>query len=356
MTTREQVRFWLVGFVAALVAIYLLRGMLLPFVAGMAVAYLLDPICDRIESWGLSRALATTLVTASFVLLAAGALILLLPLMLGEVARLAEHLPDYVAAVQARALPLLDLLSQRLGAEASGQVRGAIGGQVGQIAGWIAGAMGQVVSGGLAVVNALSLVLITPVVAFYLLRDWDGIVRRLDHWLPRRQAAVIREQLARIDETLAGYARGQATVCLLLAVYYGAALALVGLDFGLVVGIATGILAFVPFVGALSGLAVALGLAVAQSGGWLPVLPVLAVFAAGQAIEGYVLTPKLVGERVGLHPVWVIFSLLAGGSLFGFVGVLLGLPAAAVIGVLTRFSLGRYLASRYYDPDQGAGV
>ncbi|MFQ6017021.1 MAG: AI-2E family transporter, partial [Kiloniellaceae bacterium] len=186
------------------------------------------------------------------------------------------------------------------------------------------------------------------VVAFYLLRDWDRIVGKVDGWLPRAHAGTIREQALEVDRRLAGFLRGQGTVCLLLGVFYALALSLAGLDFGLVVGLIAGLLSFIPYVGAIVGLLASVGLAVVQFDDWVRIAIVAGIFFAGQAVEGNYLTPKLVGGRVGLHPVWVIFGLLAGGALFGFVGVLLAVPAAAVIGVAVRFALDRYMASSYY--------
>jgi len=200
----------------------------------------------------------------------------------------------------------------------------------------------------------LSLLFITPVVAFFLLRDWDRILARIDSWLPRRHAPVIRAQAAKVDETLSGFVRGQGTVCLLLGVFYAIALALVGLDFGLVIGVLIGLISFVPYAGAMIGAVLSIGLAAVQFGDWTHVLIIAGIFVFGQAVEGNVLTPKLVGDRVNLHPVWVIFALLAFGSLFGFVGVLLAVPIAAILGVLVRFALERYLASPLYDPKDGA--
>ncbi len=348
MTPGRQIRFWLLGFAAFLIAVYLLRGILLPFVAGMAVAYFLDPTCDKLERMGLSRTLATTVVTVTFALILIVALVLLVPLLQTQLVDLVERLPVYLRSLGASLQPLLQELARRLPVESLGQAREALTGQAGSVLGWIGGALGGLVSGGLALVNILSLIFITPVVTFYLLRDWDRIVERVDSWLPRGHAAVIREQVGLIDRTLAGWVRGQATVCLLLAAYYGIALSIAGLEFGLAVGLLAGLLSFIPFVGTISGFIAGLGIAFAQYTDWGPIAIVLAIFIVGQVIEGNILTPKLVGGRVGLHPVWVIFGLLAGGALFGFVGVLLALPVAAVIGVLARFSLARYLESRYY--------
>jgi predicted PurR-regulated permease PerM len=200
----------------------------------------------------------------------------------------------------------------------------------------------------MAIANLLSLFFITPVVTFYLLRDWDRIVAKIDALLPRQHAGVIRAQSREIDTTLAGFARGQATVCLILATYYATALMIAGLPFGLVVGMAAGLLTFIPYLGAIGGFVIAFGIALVNFDGWSGPIAVAAIFAAGQVVEGNVLTPKLVGDRVGLHPVWIIFALLAGGTLFGFLGLLLAVPVSAGIGVLVRFALSRYLASPVY--------
>jgi predicted PurR-regulated permease PerM len=348
MNTARQYRFWLAGLVLALIALYLLRAVLLPFVAGLALAYFLDPLCDRLEKWGCGRALATTLVLIGFTIFLVAVLLLLIPLIQAQVAGLVASLPTLVAGLLARVEPLLRLADEHLAPEEMASLKSALGSQAGSIVRWVGGALATVLTSGLALVNILSLIFITPVVTFYMLRDWDRLVARIDACLPRHSADVIRAQARLIDQTLAGYARGQATVCLVLGVLYATGLTLVGLDYGLVVGLLAGLLSFVPYVGTITGFVTSMGLAFAQFSDPLSIGLVFVIFLIGQVLEGYVLTPRLVGDRIGLHPVWVIFALLAGGALFGFVGVLLGLPAAAVVGVLTRFALGRYMDSPYY--------
>lgn len=348
MTVERQFRFWLIGLVLALVALYLLRGVLLPFVAGFAIAYFLDPLCDRLERWGCGRALATTIVMIAFGLIVVIVALLLFPLVQAQVVGLIGSIPSVVAGLQARIEPLLRLAEENLSIEQMTRLKSSLGDQAGNFVKWIGAAFTTLLSGGLALVNILSLIFITPVVTFYLLRDWDQLMARIDGWLPRQHAETIREQARLIDLTLAGYARGQATVCLVLAVIYGAGLSLVGLDFGLIVGLLAGLLSFVPYVGTIVGFVMSMGLALAQFSNPLSIGLVFGIFLVGQVLEGHVLTPRLVGGRIGLHPVWVIFALLAGGALFGFVGVLLGLPVAAVVGVLARFGLGRYMQSPYY--------
>ncbi len=348
MTVERQLRFWLIGFAVFLVALYLLSGVLLPFVAGMAVAYLLDPVCDRLEAWGLSRTLATTVLTVLFLVVAVAAIVLLVPVLAGQVASLIERVPDSIEALRGQSARLLAIVEARVDPAMIERIEGAIAGSADRLVAWGTEFLGQVISGGVALANLISLLVITPVVAFYLLRDWDRIVARIDAWLPRDHAETIRERVREVDRTLAGFLRGQGTVCIILGLFYAIALSIAGLDFGLVVGLVAGLLSFIPYAGAVIGMVLSVGLALLQFDDWPRVAIVAGIFVVGQAVEGNFLTPKLVGESVGLHPVWIIFGLLAGGALFGFVGVLLAIPAAAVIGVGVRFALDRYLQSRYY--------
>ena len=333
---------------AAAALLYLLSSMLLPFVAGLLVAYFLDPIAGRLEKWGCSRAVATTLITIAFFALLVATTVLLVPLLQGQVMGLVAKAPALIAALREQAGPLLDLVQTSLNEDQVARLRDAAGSYAGDAARWLGGFLGRVLSGGVAVFQVLSLLIITPLVSFYLLRDWDRLVARFDDLLPRDLEPIVRAQILEIDRTIAAWVRGQASVCVLLGTWYGIGLTMVGLEFGLVVGFLTGLISFVPYFGMGVGLAVALGIAFAQFSGWVPFALVAGVFAVGQVADAYFLTPRLVGEKVGLHPVWVIFALLAGGALFGFTGVLLAVPAAAVIGVLVRFSISRYRESSYY--------
>lgn len=349
VSLREQFRFWAVSALVFLALLWLFRGILLPFVAGMAVAYFLDPLADRLEAAGLSRTAATSVITAVFFVVLIVAIVLLAPLLAQQVTGFMGRLPGYITDLEAVVLPWLSAYAERLDPAQVADIIDGLKQLAGGMVRWLTDVMEGLLRGGLALLSLASLLFITPVVAFYLLRDWDVMVAKVDGWLPRRNAAAIRLCAAEIDRTLAGFVRGQATVCLLLGLFYGVGLSLVGLEFGFIVGLATGILSFVPYFGMLAGFLVGIGLAVAQFSEWVPIGLVALVFAVGQVLEGNFLTPKLVGGRVGLHPVWVMFALLAGGAVFGLVGVMLAVPAAAAIGVLIRFGLGRYLNSRYYD-------
>ena len=350
---KKQAIFWLASIAVFFAAVALFRSVLLPFVAGMAVAYLLDPVCDRLERAGLSRTWATTAVTLVFLAVVVLALLLLVPLFVGQISGLIESLPGYLESLRESVSAILVSLEARLSPDALARVRDTLAESSGRIVSFVTGFLGDLISGGVALANLVSLIVITPVVSFYLLRDWDRLVARVDGWLPRDSAETARQQVRLIDRTLAGWVRGQFTVCLLLGAFYATALMVAGLDFGLVVGLAAGLLSFIPFVGAAVGLVGAVGLALVQFDDWMRIAVVAAIFLGGQALEGYLLTPRLVGDRVGLHPVWVIFALLAGGALFGFVGILLAVPVAATLGVLIRFLLERYLESDVYRGEGG---
>ncbi len=346
----RRAAFWLLLALVLGLILWRLSDILLPFIAGAAIAYFLDPLVDWMERRRVPRTLATLLALTLVIVFIGLLLLLVVPLIESQVAQLIARLPDLFTTLRDR----LDRLITRLQVEAGvppEDVRsftGAAGSQASKAFEWVASLLGGVVSGGIALVNLLSLLFVTPVVAFYLLRDWDQMVASVDSWLPRANAEAIRGQMREIDHTLSNFARGQALACLLLGLYYATGLSLVGLDFGLVIGVFSGLISFIPYVGSFTGGVLSIGFALMQYDHWTGVIEVAAVFLVGQAIEGNVLQPLLVGDRIGLHPVWVIFALLAGGALFGFVGLLLAIPVASILGVLTRFALARYLASPLY--------
>ena len=353
MTAQRRGVYWLLALAGFVLALYLLRGILLPFVLGMAAAYFLDPLADWLERRRLSRALAATLLTVAFLVVVALFFVLLVPLLQSQLIGFVSRIPAYVEMLRLAAGDLLTMIQANLPESAAARLRAAAGEIASATVGWLGDVVSSIWSGGLALVNLLSLILITPIVTFYLLRDWDRIVATVDGWLPRDHADTIREQIRLIDATLAGFVRGQGLVCLGLGTFYAIALSLAGLEFGVVIGLGTGLISFVPYFGMLVGLCASVGLAFAQFDSWQPIAIVAAIFVVGQIVEGNFVTPKLVGDRVGLHPVWMIFALLAGGALFGFLGVLLAVPAAATIGVLVRFALSRYTGSRLYLGDGG---
>ncbi|HLJ65600.1 MAG TPA: AI-2E family transporter [Stellaceae bacterium] len=344
----RNVVFWLAGLLVLLLAIYELSGILLPFAAGGAIAYFLDPVVDRLERW-LPRTVATVLVLLSFLLMLAIVVMLVLPIVELQAAEISKRLPNAIDLGRRQINAIIQLARDRLAPEDVARMKASTDSWVGTVIGWLVGVLQGIFTSGLAFANIVLLLFVTPVVAFFLLRDWDRLVARIDSWLPRHYVDVIREQARLVDATLAGFVHGQALVSLGLGVYYAVALTLVRLDFGITLGLLIGILSFIPFVGFVTGLILALSLSALQFGSWTGVGLVAGVFIIGQIVENNILAPKLIGSRVHLHPVWVIFALLAFGSVFGFLGVLLALPSAAVIGVLARFGINRYLASPLYD-------
>ncbi len=354
MTTTRQTMIWIAAFAAFLGLVLVFESILLPFLVGLAVAYFLDPVCDRLEEWGCSRTVATTIVTVCFFILVAIALAVLAPVLYRQFAEFVAGLPDLIARIGDMARPLIETV---VGADPDGGlgIEKFLRESIGDAAKVLGAVLGRLASGLGALVNLVSLAVVTPVVAFYLLRDWDRLVATVDGWLPRDHVETIRAQATLVDETLAGFVRGQFMVCILLGVFYAIGLSIFGLPFGAVVGLATGLLSFIPYVGMLSGFAVGLGLALVHFDNMTDIGLIVAVFFVGQVIEGNFLTPKLVGERVNLHGVWIIFALMAGGAVFGFVGILLAVPVAAILGVLVRFTLDRYLGSRLY-LGEGPGV
>lgn len=347
----RRMRFWLIGLVVAAFALYELRSVLLPFVAGMAVAYMLDPLADRLERWRMSRTVATAIITVVFFLAIVLGLFLVIPLLQSQVASFAQRLPHYLDIFRELVTTWIQRVAMHIEPQDAERLRATAGDFAGKMLAWLGSLLSGLWSGGWAIFNLASLIVLTPVVAFYFLLDWRKLVATVDSWLPRDHAEDIRTIARDIDSTLAGFARGQALVCLFLGAFYSIGLTVVGLDFGLVIGIASGLLSFIPFVGTISGFVTSVGLAFLQFPNWHGIAATAAVFVAGNLIEGNVLAPKLIGERVGLHAVWIIFALLAGGALLGFVGVLLAVPVAASVGVLARFVLKRYLASPLYAGD-----
>lgn len=351
--TPRQRALLLGGALAALVlALWLFSAILTPFVLAAVLAYFLDPVATRMTRLGIPRGLAAGLLVLLILAAALLTVLLLYPLVLSQVGVLLARLPGYIATIGGRLREFLLTLEEQAGPEVvDARLRELIIGQAGAMVYWLGTAATRLIGGGFALFNVFTLAVVTPVVAFYLLRDWPAMLGRAESWLPRRSAATLRQLGRDMDRVMSAWLRGQLLCCLILAVFYAAALSAIGLELGLMVGLMAGILSFIPYVGSFTGMSVAVLLAVGQWGTGWGVLQVLLVFLVGQTVEGYVIYPRLLGDRVELHAVWVIFALFAGGVIFGFLGVLLAVPIAAACGVLARFWLRRYLQSPLYlDP------
>jgi predicted PurR-regulated permease PerM len=351
---QRQIGFWLGALLVFVVFLVVFRDVLLPFVAGMAVAYGLDPIADWLERRGLGRLAASLVILVGFVILLALMIVLLVPLLANQLAGFIEKIPTYAQQLQALVEALLQTrVGQMLQIDAD-QLKNSMGALMSEAAGWLSTLLQSLWSGGSALMDIAALFVVTPVVAFYMLIDWDRMVARIDSWIPRDYVETVRGIARDIDKAIAGFVRGQGLVCILLGCIYALGLMIVGVNFGLLIGIGAGILSFIPYVGTTVGFVVGVSVAIVQFWPeWQWIGATVLVFAVGQFIEGNILQPRLVGGAVGLHPVWLMFALFAFGALFGFVGLLIAVPAAAAVAVLMRFALARYLTSPIYRGQTG---
>lgn len=344
LPVREQLKYWGIAAALFLFLLWFLGNVLLPFLVGGAIAYFLDPVADRLERVGLSRAAATSIITLIMVLVMVLLVLAVIPTLVNQTAALVNAAPEISRKVQVFLTERFPDLTDQTSIlrKTLADIGAFIQSKGGDLAKGVVSSISSVVS-------ALLFIVVVPVVAFYMLLDWDRMVARVDELLPRDHAPRVRLLAAEIDRVLAAFVRGQLSICLVLGSYYSAALMLAGLDFGLVVGAIAGAITFIPYVGAIVGGVLAIGLALFQFwGDWFSIGIVAAIFAAGQFIEGNILTPKLMGKSVGLHPIWLLLALSAFGSVFGFVGMLVAVPVAASLGVLTRFAAEQYRASLLY--------
>ena len=346
----RHLTFWVATFLVLVALLWLLHDILLPFVAGIALAYVLAPLANRVERLGVNRTIAALLIVSLLVVTLIALILLLVPLLLQQGAALITHIPGYFKRIKELIvdsnLPWLNWLD----AAEAGKTASDL---VGQVATWLLSFSYSLWTGGKALVSFASVLIVMPVVTFYLIRDWHAMIDRVDSWVPMRQRGAVRQLAREIDAAIGGFLRGQFGVCLVLGCYYAIALMLVGLDFALLIGFTAGVITFVPYIGSMTGLMIAASVAIAQFWpDWKRIALVVAIFLVGQFIEGNIVSPKFVGERVGLHPVWLIFAMFAFGYLFGFVGLLIAVPLGAAIGVLLRFALRQYFASPLYTGDK----
>ncbi|PSJ61057.1 AI-2E family transporter [Kumtagia ephedrae] len=348
-TLQRQIRFWIIAAVIVAFFLYIFSEILLPFVAGMVLAYFLDPVADRLQRLGLSRLMATIVILITFVLVLVIALVILVPLLASQLSDFAAKAPEYLSRLQALITSFdPQWLERRFGVSAN-DLREGLNSLLASGAGFVTTIFTSIWSSGMALVSVAGLFVVTPVVAFYMLLDWDRMVAKVDSWVPRDHVGTVRQIFADINAATAGFVRGQGTLCLVLGIMYAVGLTLTGLNFGILIGLFAGLISFIPYVGSLVGLTLSIGVAFVQFWpDWLMILAVAVVFFIGQFIEGNILQPRLVGKSVGLHPVWLMFALFAFGALFGFVGLLIAVPSAAAIAVLVRFAISRYLDSPLY--------
>ncbi|MEM1383984.1 MAG: AI-2E family transporter [Pseudomonadota bacterium] len=344
LTVGEQVRWWSLALIGLVLVLWLLLDAVLPFIIGAVIAYFADPLADRLERMGLSRILSTCIIIVGSTGILVVLLVLVIPTIIDQVVALIRQAPEFLRQVQT----IVETRLPDLSAD-SKFLAGAIEEMDVKVKKLSAEVVTGVVSGTFSLLNLLIVLVVAPVVAFYMLYDWDNIIAEVDDWLPRQHRPVIHRLASEVDDVLAGFIRGQVTVCLILGMFYAVALSALGLNFGFLIGAFAGLISFIPFVGSIFGGLLSIGVALAQF--WAEpgmVIAVAVVFLSGQAVEGNYLTPKLVGGHVKLHPVWLMFALSAFGGLFGFVGMLVAVPAAAAIGVLGRFMMSQYKEGRLY--------
>ncbi|WPZ13987.1 AI-2E family transporter [Nitratireductor rhodophyticola] len=348
-TLARHIAFWGLAGLGLVLFLYVFSSILLPFLAGMVLAYFLDPVADRLEKMGLSRIAATVVILIGFIVAVLLGLMIVLPVLGTQLADFASRLPEYLTRLQELANRLEPAWVDNFINGETDAVRENLSSILAQGTGFLGTLFKSVWSSGVAIVNVASLFIVTPVVAFYMLLDWDHMVEKVDSWVPRDHVETVRQIARDINVATAGFVRGQGTLCLILGIFYAVGLSLVGLNFGLLIGLFAGLISFIPYVGSLLGFGLSIGIALVQFWPeWWWVLAVAAVFFSGQFLEGNILQPKLVGKSVGLHPVWLMFALFAFGYLFGFAGLLIAVPAAAAVAVLVRFAINQYLASPLY--------
>ncbi len=346
MPLQQQLRYWGAAAAVLMALLWVMGDVLLPFLSGAAVAYFLNPVVSALAARGVPRALAVSLLMAVAVGVIVLAGVLVIPAVIGQAVQFSETVPDLLRRLQevlTARFPDVEQFETTLRESLS-----SIGQAIRDRGTALAQGVLRSVSG---LVNALVVAVVTPVVAFYLLLDWPRLLAQVDRLLPRQHAPVLRDLAGQIDASIAGFVRGQVTVCLILAAYYATALGLVGLQFGLAIGVTAGLISFIPYIGAIIGGVLAIGVGLWQFWGDPVVLAlVVATFAAGQVLEGNILVPRIVGDSVRLHPVWLLFAVSAFGSLMGFTGMLIAVPLAASIGVLVRFAVAQYMQSALYRP------
>lgn len=341
---RDQAKYWGVAAALFLALMWLLGDVILPFIVGAGLAYFLDPVADRLQRMGLSRVAATAVITVFGILLVVLLVLAIIPSLISQLTALVNAAPQIAARLQAFLLERFPELSDNT--STMRQTLAQIGASVQERGAELANGL---LSSALGILNAVIFIIVVPVVAFYLLLDWDKLTAKIDSMIPRDHAPTVRMLGAEINTVIAGFVRGQVSVCLILGTFYSVALMFAGLQYGMIVGAIAGAITFIPYVGSLVGGALAIGLALFQFwGDWVSIGIIAAIFAVGQFVEGNILTPKLVGESVGLHPVWLLFALSLFGALFGFAGMLVAVPVAAAIGVIMRFGIAKYQGSLLY--------
>ncbi len=350
---KRHLLFWTGAFFLFMGVLWLLNDTLLPFVVGTCIAYLLNPAASLLQRWRIPRAVSAFFILGLFFIFILILISLALPFLHREMREAAELAPGYIEKLRTLIAPWRIWIQHRLGIDDTEALKNIILTEPALKMG--GGVLTHITDGGQALMSFAATTAISPIVAFFMIKDWNRIVSWVDGLLPRDSLETIRDLIRRIDRKMAGFVRGQLSVAAILAFLYGAGLALAGLNFGFLIGLGAGFFTIIPYMGPAFGLATSLIVFFIQGPSLVFFLKIAGVFLAGQFLETYFLTPRLVGKSVGLHPVWIIFAVMAGGALFGLIGMLLAVPVAAIIGVLGEFGLSCYKDSTYYLPSQENG-
>ena len=348
VSTKAQLVFWAFATTLFITFIWLFKAVLTPFVLGVVIAYLLNPLVKRFSTKGIKRTTATVTILALFFLATTITIALVAPIVARESADLIDKMPSYLERFFAYIQPHTVWLQERFGDGYIEDAKTFLKENVSKILGVSGSVAGKIAAGGQAVIGLLTTLVLTPLVAFYMMREWPAITDWVEDLIPRDNEKTVQGLIHQIDGKLAGFIRGQITVAFLLGLIYAIALSIAGLNYGFLIGIAAGFLSIIPMVGSVIGLVVSVAVAWFQAGELNYVLIIAAIFFVGQLIEGNVLSPKLLGDSVGLHPLWILFALMAGGSAFGILGMLIAVPVAAVVGVLGGFAITEYKKSAIY--------
>ena len=348
--------FWSLTLLSFVLFVFVFKGVLLPFVMGITVAYLLNPMVNKLGTMGIKRGHASLMILSGFLVLLAGFIGSVAPILYRELVIFADDLPEYIEKLMAILQPLTLLIENYASDVDKGDIENLLKDNAGTATNVVALVVGKLAAGGQTFVDIITVALFMPIVAYFMMKEWPYVTGWVNDLIPRHARGVVMGLLKQINEKLSGFVRGQVSVAIILGVSYALALTIAGLKYGLLIGLMSGLLSVIPMVGSAVGLIVSIGVAWFQMGDYMFVLLIAGIFIAGQIIEGNFLTPKLVGDSVGLHPLWVFFALLAGGSILGILGMFLAVPVAAVIGVLLSFGLHKYKKSAYYSQTSTSSV
>jgi predicted PurR-regulated permease PerM len=348
--TQQKTWFWLTLLIIAstLYALSTLSAILFPFLMGAIGAYGLSGIVDRLEKLKISRGLSSALLILAVILILLLLMMVFIPFLHNQLINLASRVPALMEDWYVSIKPFLEKSAHELGTPNPAEIKAQVTSHIGDIITWSIRIITNLFTNGMALANLISLILLTPIIMFYLLKDWPRLIRKIDETLPLTYQPLIRRHAQTMDAMLSAYAQGQGIVCLILMVLYSTSLWAIGLEQGIFIGIITGFMSFIPYIGMISGLLTSIAVTLANALGWAMLIKVIITFVIIGAIEGNYLAPRFIGERIGLHPVWIIFALLAGATWFGFLGILIALPSAAIIGVLVRIILEWYRTSKFY--------